>query len=71
MVGLPGAGRLELQKKIAKLYDARSQATHGGSDLPDDALCDTYARVITKVVEANHVPTREDLYDASFGMGNG
>jgi hypothetical protein len=65
-----GPGRLELQKTVAKLYDARSQAAHGGSDLPADALCDTYAltkRVITKVIEANHVPTREDLDAALFG----
>ena len=67
---LPGSGRLELQKKVAKLYDARSQAAHGGCDVPADALSDTYAltkRVIEKVVEANHVPTREDLDAALFG----
>jgi hypothetical protein len=66
----PGARRLELQKKVAKLYDARSQVAHGGSELSADALCDTYAltkRVITKVIEANHVPTRENLDAALFG----
>ncbi|HJT79213.1 MAG TPA: hypothetical protein VJ739_18600 [Gemmataceae bacterium] len=66
----PGPGRLELQMKVAKLYDARSQAAHGGTDLPDIALADTYAltkRVLTKVIETNHVPSREDLDAALFG----
>jgi hypothetical protein len=68
----PGRGRLELQKKVAKLYDARSQAAHGGADLPEDALADSYAltkQVITKVIEDNHVPSRDDLEAALFGAG--
>jgi hypothetical protein len=68
----PGRGRLELQKKVAKLYDARSQAAHGGSHLPANALADSYAltkRVITKVIESDHVPSREDLDTALFGSG--
>lgn len=67
----PGAGRLELQRKVAKLYDARSQAAHGGSDLPKTALSDTYAltkRVITRMIESNRVPTRENLDAALFGV---
>jgi Apea-like HEPN len=66
-----GRARMELQKRLAKLYDARSQAAHGGSDLPKEALRDPYAltkRVITKMIEGNAVPNREKLDAALFGV---
>ena len=66
-----GTARMELQKRVAKLYDARSQAAHGGSELPKEALRDSYAltkRVINKVIEANEVPNREKLDAALFGV---
>lgn len=69
----PGLPRMELQKKVAKLYDARSQAAHGGADLPKDALQESYAltkRVITKVIEANNAPNREELDTVLFGIGS-
>lgn len=65
-----GVTRMELQKQVAKLYDARSQAAHGGSDLPMEALRNSYAltkRVLTKVIETNEVPNREKLDAALFG----
>ena len=64
----PGPGRLELQKKVAKLYDSRSQAAHGGTDLPETALADTYAltkRVLTNVIETITCP-RGRISDASL-----
>jgi hypothetical protein len=70
----PGLARLELQKKVAKLYDARSHAAHGGAELPKEALRESYAltkRVITKVIEANEAPKREELDAALFGAGDG
>jgi len=69
----PGQTRLELQKCVAKLYDVRSVAAHGGTDLPGDALRDSYnltKRVITKVIDGNQVPSREDLEGALFGVAN-
>ncbi len=69
----PGRARMELQKRVARLYDARSQAAHGGSDLPKDALRESYAltkRVIMRVIEANEAPNREELDAALFGAGD-
>jgi len=65
-----GKARLELQKKIVKLYNARSQVAHGSQDLPENALSDTYAltkRIISRIIDQNHVPTREDLENALLG----
>ncbi|MCE9556617.1 MAG: hypothetical protein K8T91_24975 [Planctomycetes bacterium] len=60
----PSDRRLTLQKQVAKLYDARSVAAHGGSDISLDALCNTYAlvrRLILAIIDKGRVPTREDL----------
>jgi hypothetical protein len=66
----PGKGRLALQKRVGKLYDARSVAAHGGADVPLDSLADTYEltkRIITKIIEENRVPRKEDLEASLFG----
>lgn len=66
----PGAARLALQKKSAKLYDARSKIVHGDTDPEIDALVETYKlakRVLTKMIEDNHVPTRKELEASLFG----
>jgi hypothetical protein len=66
-----GTPRMELRKRVGKPYDARSQAAHGGSELPKDALRDSYSltkRVISKVIEENEVPDREKLDEALFGV---
>jgi hypothetical protein len=68
----PGQARLDLQKTVAKLYDFRSVAAHGGTDLPDNALRDSYnltKSVVTKIIETDEVPSREDLERALFGIG--
>jgi hypothetical protein len=67
-----GPQRLELQKHVAKLYDARSSAAHTSSSNDDDALQQTYAlagRVLHRMVERGHVPTREELEEGLFGGG--
>jgi hypothetical protein len=53
-----------------KPYDARPHAVHGGTDLPDSALQDTYTltkRISTRVIEEDRAPTREDLDAALSG----
>ncbi|QEL14828.1 HEPN domain-containing protein [Limnoglobus roseus] len=65
-----GQARLELQKRIGKLYDARSMAAHGASKISPNALGDTYAlvkRIITAIIETSKVPSRDDLEAAMFG----
>ncbi len=64
-----GERRLALQKEVAKLYDARSSAAHGSSEDQAEALVETYAlskRLIIKMIETRHVPSREDLEKALF-----
>jgi hypothetical protein len=68
----PGDERLKLQKRVAKLYDARSQAAHGVPNESADLinLRETYQlmkRVLVKILESNHVPTREQLEAFLFG----
>ncbi len=61
---LPGAQRLELQKNVAKLYDARSDAAHTTSSRDPEALHQTYAltsRVLERIIERGGVPSRDDL----------
>lgn len=65
-----GLGRLSLQKQIGKLYDARSAAAHGRNEKANDALHRTYEalrRVILKMIEDDHVPTKAELEAKIFG----
>ncbi len=67
----PGLPRLKLQKKVAKLYDARSGAAHGSKDTKHEDLLETYVlakRVITKIIDANHVPSKNELEQRLFGV---
>ncbi|PYI92551.1 MAG: hypothetical protein DME97_09545 [Verrucomicrobia bacterium] len=60
-----GAGRLELYKKVRKLYDARSAAAHGSSKLkPEFSLIETYSvlrRAFILIIDRNHFPTQQEL----------
>lgn len=70
----PGAARLALQKKAAKLYDARSKVVHGAADPQINALVETHdltKRVLVKIIEDNHVPTREEIEGSLFGASGG
>jgi len=65
-----GLGRLSLQKQIVKLYDARSAAAHGRNEKANDALHRTYdviRRVVLKMIEDEHVPTKAELDAKVFG----
>lgn len=65
-----GLGRMSLQKRIAKLYDSRSNAAHGRTDKESGSLTETYRlarRTTLKIIEQNHVPTHEQLEAKLFG----
>ena len=67
----PGKERLALQKRVAKLYDARSRAAHGRSNLDIKVFLDTLdllRQAIVKMIRDNHVPTREELEARLFGV---
>lgn len=65
-----GPRRRELQRHVARLYDARSKLAHT-SELDDyRPVADTYAlckRVAVRILEENEVPTVESLEDRLFG----
>jgi hypothetical protein len=66
----PGAARLELQKRVAELYDVRSRAVHGGLKDEERPLAETHklmTRILLKIIEANSVPSRTDLEARLFG----
>jgi hypothetical protein len=66
----PGNNRISLQKMIAKLYDKRSAAAHGKPEHESDDLLNTFIllrNVMIKIVEAKHVPTKEELENLLFG----
>jgi len=66
-----GLSRLKLQKKVAKLYGARSDAAHGGKNTKNKDLLETFLlakRVITKIIDVNHVPSKDELEQRLFGV---
>ncbi|MET4599893.1 hypothetical protein [Stenotrophomonas sp. 2694] len=65
----PGRARAELQKKVAKLYDARSAAAHGNLKFSDGAVADSidlYRRVLFKLIDEGVVPDRAHLERCLF-----
>lgn len=66
----PGAERLNLYKKILKLYDARSRVVHSTVSASDDAYAETYhlmRRVLIKMIEEGVVPDRTEMEQYLFG----
>jgi hypothetical protein len=66
----PGEERRACYRRIKKLYDARSKAAHGSRVEEAAPLLESYAllkRVLTRMIEDDHVPTREDLEAILFG----
>lgn len=66
----PGKDRVNRQKQIAKLYDARSKAAHGTSKKDLDAYVNSMQllrEVIIKIIESNSIPTMDQLNDLLFG----
>ncbi|MFM5404860.1 HEPN domain-containing protein [Aeromonas veronii] len=69
----PGNGRLDLQKRLLKLYDSRSGAAHGANKDVTEALAETKditRRVLYKIFETRNIPTKEDLERELFGVTN-
>ncbi len=69
----PGEARYSLQKQVAKLYDERSAAAHGGEQDAEEPLLETYAlmkRLIVRIIEQNHVPTPIELTSRLFGSND-
>ena len=65
-----GDERAALQKRVLKLYDARSAAAHGSNRFSDEALLatvDLYRRVLFRIIESGSVPDREFLERRLFG----
>lgn len=59
-----GEERKALQKRVKKLYDARSGAAHGTPAHTRDDLLDSFnlmRRVLIKIIEAKHLPTQDEL----------
>lgn len=65
-----GPGRAAEQKRVAKLYDARSAAAHGQPSHGPQELHESYMllrSVLTRMIEAAKVPTRAELEAKLFG----
>jgi len=65
-----GPERLNLQKRIQKLYDARFSAAHSATKVEHQELVESYAilrRCLMKMIESGVVPSRTDLEQHMFG----
>lgn len=66
-----GEARLQLQKKVAKLYDKRSAAAHGKPSHAQEDLLDTFnllARILRQMIDQGRVPSKDDLDRLLFGQ---
>jgi hypothetical protein len=66
----PGEERMQIQKKLAKLYDERSQAAHTAEQVEAEAASETFAimsQVLLKILFEDRVPSREFLEKLLFG----
>lgn len=66
----PGPKRLSLYKRVLKLYNERSTAAHTASDVEVGPLLETYVlmrNALVRIIDENHVPTRDDLEALLFG----
>jgi hypothetical protein len=65
-----GQARLQLHKKLMKLYDERSQAAHTANKIEVEAASETYGimkLVLEKMISDDGVPSRESLEKRLFG----
>lgn len=65
-----GEARWILRKSILKLYDARSKVAHGTGGREMEPFRETYhlmRRVLIKILEENHVPSRAEVEKKLFG----
>ncbi|MGY1409470.1 hypothetical protein ACW5EG_07815 [Luteimonas sp. A611] len=66
-----GNSRLQLQKRLAVLYDKRSAAAHGKPKHQQQDLVDTFnvlRDVLLKIIERGSVPSKDSLEAAMFGV---
>lgn len=67
----PGAERLARQKAISKLYTKRSAAAHGKPTHDQQNLLDSnnlLREVLTKMLDAGRVPSKDELESLLFGV---
>lgn len=65
-----GEGRLQLHKKLVKLYDERSQAAHTANNIEAEAASETFAimkLVLEKIILDDGVPSLQSLEKRLFG----
>lgn len=70
----PGEQRLTQQKKVATLYDKRSAAAHGKPQHQAEDLLETFEllrRILLKIIQDGHVPSKESLEANLFGAPGG
>jgi hypothetical protein len=66
----PGETRLQLYKRILKLYNERSLAAHTAKDIESAPLFETYVlmrNALVKIIDENCVPTQQELEARLFG----
>jgi hypothetical protein len=66
----PGTERMQLHKKLQKLYDERSEAAHTTNEVEAEAATETFAvmmLVLLKIISEDRVPSREFLEKLLFG----
>jgi len=66
----PGESRLELYKKILKLYNERSVAAHTAKEMEPGPLLETYVlmrNALVRIIDENVIPTQADLEARLFG----
>lgn len=67
-----GEERLLCYRRVKKLYNERSKVAHGSPIKEHKSLFETYEllkRALVKILEVNHVPSRDELESLLFGMG--
>jgi hypothetical protein len=65
-----GTGRIQLHKKLLKLYDERSQAAHTANAVEAEAASETFAvmkNVLMRIIADDSVPSRDYLEKLLFG----
>lgn len=68
----PGPTRHARAKEVAKLYDRRSSAAHGGSKHDDADVLASFnlvREVLTKMLDDKHIPTKEELERGLYAVG--
>lgn len=68
----PGKARLELYKRVLKLYNERSLAAHTATEVEVGPLAETYVimrNALVRMIDEEKVPTQEELESLLFCAG--